>query len=227
MATAIVNTPPVLSTTHTGGLPVPKWPHYIPVAEYLRREEIAVEKSEYREGEILPMPGASIPHTILTNNVGGELYLALKKQRDCTVHSSDLKIHIATQSAFRYPDIAVVRGVPARFAGRTDTITNPVVLVEILSPSTEGSDRGDKFEEYQTLESLQDYVLVSQSRPRIEVYSRASDGEWKYRGYAGLPESATVPSLGIVLALADVYDKVAFASQEKSDAQAGNADTNA
>lgn len=201
----MANVMPILS-----GTPTPKLWQHVSAEEYLRREEVALEKSEYRDGEILPMRGASFPHTISTNNVGTELNIALKTNRECTVHSSDLKIHTAvTGSSFRYPDIAVVRGEPVRYRGRTDTIQNPVALVEVLSGSTEATDRGDKLEEYQTLPSLTEYILVAQDRARIEVYSRDGN-KWQYRSYAGLDAAAQLPTLGISLALRDVYDKVTF-----------------
>ncbi|MBC8143488.1 MAG: Uma2 family endonuclease [Armatimonadetes bacterium] len=215
MPTAIADKPQGLRVPFANGVSASKLQQYVTVEEYLRREEIATEKSEYRNGEILPMPGASFPHTLLTNNVGAELYIALKKKRDCTVHSSDLKIHTPTIGTFRYPDIAVVRGEPVRYQGRTDTIQNPVVIIEVLSASTETTDRGDKLEEYQTLESLTEYVLVTQDRARVEVYSRDSGGNWQYHSYVGLEASARLPTLDVTLTLADIYDKVTFPASDK------------
>lgn len=214
MPTDPADKPQGLRVPPTNGVSAPKWQPFVTAKEYLRREEIAEEKSEYRNGEILPMPGASFPHTILTNNVGAELYIALKKQRDCTVHSSDLKIHTPITGTFRYPDIALVRGEPVRYQNRNDTIQNPVAVIEVLSASTETTDRNDKLEEYRTLESLTEYMLVAQDRARIEVYSRDSGGAWQYRDYIGLETSARLPTLDITLALSDIYDKVAFAASE-------------
>jgi len=214
MATVTLDKPQVLRA-RTNGFPVPKRPPFISVAEYLKRERAAVEKSEYVDGEMRKLFGASFEHTVITNNLGSEFYIALKQRRECRTCSSNIRIHVPATSRFRYPDVAVVCAPSPVFYPdeHNDILLNPFVIVEVLSPSTEAEDRGDKFGDYQLLESLAEYVLVSQHAPRIEVYSRDSGGDWKYHNFVGLSETARLPRLGISLALNDVYDKIEFPDQ--------------
>jgi Uma2 family endonuclease len=113
--------------------------------------------------------------------------------------------------AFYYPDLSVVCG-PSAYRGRNKhTITNPIVVVEVLSPSTEPKDRGEKFIRYQQIETLRSYLLVSQTEPRLELFERGENGHWDYSMVAGLENTLKVPSLDVTLALSEVYDQVEFA----------------
>lgn len=176
-------------------------------AEYLAWEETAVEKSEYVDGEIRAMSGGSEPHASIPVNIGAELKTALRG-RGCRVLSSDMKVWAA--GGYYYPDLSVVCG-PSTYRGRSKyTITNPVLVVEVLSPSTESKDRGEKFIRYQQIETLRSYLLVSQTEPRVELFERGEDGHWDYTTVVGLGSAVTVPSLGITLALSEIYDQVDF-----------------
>ena len=180
-------------------------------AQYLAWEETAVEKSEYVDGEIRAMSGGSEPHALIPTNISSELRTALRG-RGCRVLSSDMKVW--TSGAFYYPDLSVVCG-PSAYRGRNKhTITNPIVVIEVLSPSTEPKDRGEKFIRYQQIETLRSYLLVSQTEPRVELFERGENGHWDYSLVAGLENSVMIPSVNVTLALSEVYDQVDFADAE-------------
>ena len=192
-------------------LPQPK--PYLTPEEYLALERQAETKSEYWGGEVYALAGASTKHTIIGANTLAELVMQLKG-RPCTAHTNDLRIKIARAGLYTYPDIAVVRG-KAEFEDRSeDTLLNPTVRIEVLSPSTEAYDRGAKFEFYRTLESLTDYLLISQSKPIIEHFTRQPDNRWLLSTYKGLDTVAPIPAIGCELRLADVYDKVTWPAEE-------------
>jgi Uma2 family endonuclease len=192
-------------------LPQPK--PYLTSEEYLALERQAETKSEYWQGETYALAGASTKHTIIGANTLAELVIQLKG-RPCTAHTNDLRIKVARAGLYTYPDVAVVCG-QAEFEDRSeDTLLNPTVLIEVLSPSTEAYDRGAKFEFYRTLESLTDYLLISQGRPIIEHYTRQPDDHWLLSTYKGLEAVAAIPSIGCELRLADVYDKVTWPAEE-------------
>ena len=171
--------------------------------QYLAWEENAAEKSEYVDGKIRAMSGGTEPHASIPMNIGALLWNALRG-KPCRVLSSDMKVW--TAGAFYYPDLSVVCG-PSAYRGRNKhTITNPVVVVEVLSPSTEPKDRGEKFIRYQQIETLRSYLLVSQTEPRVELFERGENGHWDYSMVAGLENGIEVLSLGVTLALSEIYD---------------------
>lgn len=182
--------------------------------EYLRWEEDAPYKSEYVRGDIRAMSGGSVPHGALSVSMGARLLAALEG-RDCLVLSSDVKVR-TPRGTFRYPDASVVCGA-VQYHGRSQTIiTNPLVLVEVQSDSTENTDHGEKLREYQMVESLQSYLLVAQDAPRVEQYARLDNGHWDYHVVEGLDKMLSIPALGITLALADIYRQIKFAPEEPS-----------
>lgn len=179
--------------------------------QYLGWEETAVEKSEYIDGEIRAMSGGTEPHASIPMNMGGELRSALRGC-GCRVLSSNMKVW--TAGAFYYPDLSVVCG-PSIYRGKNKhTITNPVAVVEVLSPSTEPKDRGEKFIRYQQIDTLRSYLLVSQTEPRVELFERGENGHWDYSMVAGLENAINAPSLGVTLALSEIYDQVEFGDAE-------------
>jgi Uma2 family endonuclease len=192
-------------------LPQPK--PYLTPEEYLALERQAETRSEYWQGETYALAGASTNHTIIGANTLAELVMQLKG-RPCTAHTNDLRVKVARTGLYTYPDVTVVCG-KAEFEDRSeDTLLNPTVLIEVLSPSTEAYDRGTKFEFYRTLESLTDYLLISQSKPIIEHFTRQPDDRWLLSTYKGLEAVAPIPSIGCELHLADVYDKVTWSAEE-------------
>lgn len=183
------------------------------IAEYLGRERESLEKHEYRDGEVFLMAGASANHSLNIMNVGGELRSMLKG-KTCRVYGSDLRIRIPRTVLYAYPDISIVCGPcqidPNDSAG--ETITNPRVIIEVLSPNTEAYDRGEKFYRYRQLDSLEEYVLISQQSPMVETFLRQADGSWSLRSSATLESVARVRSLDIDLSLSEIYAGVEFPS---------------
>lgn len=178
--------------------------------EYLAAEREAEYKSEFDGGEILPMPGASRHHDRIAVDVTTNLNVQLSSRNDCEVFSADMRVHVPLTGLYTYPDATVVCGEP-RFTGiDVDTLLNPIVLIEVLSDSTENRDRGEKFAQYQTVPTLEEYVLIDQYRPRVEVYRRHTEGQWLYSRVDGLDASFALASVGCTLALRDVYRRVSF-----------------
>ncbi|MCW3051145.1 MAG: hypothetical protein JWN14_315 [Chthonomonadales bacterium] len=184
-------------------------PPYITPQEYLDRERAAEFKSEYCEGVIYAMSGASEAHNLISINVTSELWSQFKR-RPCKVFSSDMKVRVENTGLYTYPD-AVVLCDEARFDDRhKDVLLNPALIFEVLSPSTEAYDRGKKFSHYQHISTLTDYVLIAQDRIRVERYQRQTDGSWRYTCHEGSEETIHFASLECELRLADIYDKVEF-----------------
>lgn len=144
--------------------------------EYLARERLAGEKHQYFDGEVFAMAGASREHSLIATNVIRELSNALRTG-PCDVHGSDLRVHVPATGLYTYPDVSIA--CPPEFPDdERDTLLNPSVLVEVLSDSTEAYDRGKKFENYRSIASLRDYVLIAQDRMLIEHYTRQPNGRW-------------------------------------------------
>ena len=188
-------------------------PHYTP-EQYLAMEREAETKHEYFDGEIFAMSGASRSHVRLVTN----LVVSLNNQlgdRPCSVYAADLRVRVDRTGLYTYPDVIVVCG-EERFADdHEDTLLNPTVIFEVLSPSTESYDRGKKFRHYRTLDSLREYVLVSQEEPRIEQYVRQPGDEWLLHDAAGLDAELTLRSVDATLRLADVFNKIEFPPAEE------------
>jgi Uma2 family endonuclease len=177
--------------------------------EYLALEETADYKSEYYKGEIFQMAGGMPDHNAIAANTMAALGVALHG-KPCRTFSSDQRIFVEANNFYTYPDVSIVCG-PLEFApGRRDTITNPVVLVEVLSESTAGYDRTIKFGLYRALTSFQTYVLMNQYQVYVETYQKNQAGEWVYRSYDKLTERVALLSLGIEVGLEEIYDKVEF-----------------
>jgi Uma2 family endonuclease len=192
-------------------LPQPK--PFLTPEEYLALERQAETKSEYWQGETYALAGASRQPNLVAANLTAALNLQLRS-RPCEVYVSDMRVKVARADHYSYPDVAVVCG-QAEFEDRSeDTLLNPTVLIEVLSPSTEAYDRGTKFEFYRMLESLSDYLLISQSKPTIEHFTRQPDDRWLMGTYKGLEAVAPILSIGCELRLADVYDKVTWPAEE-------------
>jgi Uma2 family endonuclease len=174
--------------------------------EYLVAERAAEGKHEYLAGEVFAMAGASARHNGIVANLVALLGQALR-DGPCRVFPSDLKIHVPASDLFTYPDVSIVCGDLAFYEGTTDVVTNPKVLVEVLSASTERYDRGEKAEAYRAIPSVVEHLLVAQGKPRIEHYSRQSDGSWIFRE-AHVAGSITLSSVGALLPVDEVYRRV-------------------
>jgi Uma2 family endonuclease len=175
--------------------------------EYLALERQALSKSEYFNGEVFAMSGASRRHNLISLNIGAVLRAQLK-QRPCEIYTNDMRVKISRTGLYTYPDVVVVCGEPAFEDAEVDTLLNPLVLVEVLSKSTADYDRGEKFEHYRTLPSLQEYLLVAQERCHIVHYTRQPDHTWLLAETSALTDQIHFPSLACDLALSEVYAKV-------------------
>jgi Uma2 family endonuclease len=190
-------------------LPQPK-PFLTPV-EYLRIERESPYKSEYFKGEMFAMAGGSARHSLIIANLVRELGNRLKG-RPCMAFESNLRIRVAATGLYTYPDASVVCGELEYDTEdtRSETITNPTVIAEVLSPTTEAYDRGKKFRHYGRLETLKEYLLISQETPAIERFYRNLDGTWTLTTKTGLDQTLELPSIGITISLAEIFDRVQF-----------------
>ena len=175
--------------------------------DYLALERSADFKSEYFNGEIFAMTGASESHNLVVINTIRELSTQLKK-RPCKVYANDMRVKVDPTGLYTYPDVVVTCGKAQFDDTHLDTLLNPVLIVEVLSDSTEAYDRGRKFEHYRKLDSLVEYVLIAQNRPHIESYRRQADQQWLLREYSELDGTLRLLSIDCDLALAEIYEKV-------------------
>ena len=174
--------------------------------KYLQMEEQAGYKSEYFRGEIFMMAGGTPNHNRIKENLSGEIYSILKKKNSCRSYSSDQRIHIPENSLYTYPDIAVICGPNEYSKKDKNTITNPSVLIEVISEGSGAYDRGDKFRLYRDIESLQEYVLVNSINVGVEIYRRTEDNHWLLAQDAyKLSDSVIIQSIEATLFLSDLY----------------------
>ncbi|HEX4793337.1 MAG TPA: Uma2 family endonuclease [Humisphaera sp.] len=180
--------------------------------EYYRLERDAPVKNDYFKGEIFAMAGGSRRHSLITMNINGELRTLLKGSR-CVPYESNLRLKVEATGLRTYPDASVYCGQMVKDEEDTagETFTNPTVIFEVLSRSTEPYDRGAKCESYLKIDSLQMFVLVSQDSPRCEFFQRQADGSWQNHELHGLDAVLEIPSIGVQLPLGEIYDRVDFA----------------
>lgn len=182
-------------------------------AEYLDFERTSEIRHEFLNDEVFAMSGASWEHNRISMSTSSSLYAQLRG-KSCLVNPSDQRVKVTATGLFTYPDISVICGDPI-FAGNVfDTIVNPIVIIEILSKSTEAYDRGDKFQHYREIETLKDYILISQDKPRIEGYTKQKNGKWVLSDAIGLEAIFGIPSIACKLPLADVYEHVTFPKKD-------------
>ncbi len=177
--------------------------------EYLAIERQAEIRSEYLDGEMFAMAGGSYFHNVIVGNLVGEIRQQLKGKQ-CTVCPNDQRVHIPETGLYTYPDVVVICGEPRFEDEHLDVLLNPILIVEVLSTTTEAYDRGKKFQNYQKIDSLAEYVLVAQDQHRVERFFRQDGNEWLLTTTAGLESAVFLASIQCVLALAEVYDKVAL-----------------
>lgn len=186
--------------------------------QYLEIERKADFKSEYYEGEMFAMAGASWAHNLIVWNLVTEFGQQLRKG-PCRGTPSDMRVRINPSGLYTYPDVTIVCGEPQFLDERRDTLLNPNLIVEVLSPSTEAYDRGRKFKHYRSVESVSQYLLVSSEEINAELFTRQPDGTWHLITVSRLEDSLEFQSVGCRLALADVYQKVDFTDSSGSDKQ--------
>lgn len=180
--------------------------HHTP-EEYLALERQAEYKSEYFNGEIFAMTGASRRHNLVVGNVFASLHGQLRK-RPCEIYPSDMRVKVSQTGLYTYPDVVIVCGEPIFDDKQKDTLLNPTVLVEVLSKSTSSYDRGEKFEHYRKLDSLAEYLVIAQNKYHVEHYIRQPDNRWLLSETDDIQKTNHLSSIECDLTLADIYDKV-------------------
>ena len=178
-------------------------------AEYLELEEKAEYKSEYNNGQIFPRTGGSINH----NRISGNLYIALSlalKQQEHEAFIGDVRLWMPNKQIYTYPDVLVIAGEPQYVANRTDTITNALIIAEVLSKSTQGYDRQAKFADYRTIPGFQEYLLIDQTRIYVEQYAKIGEKRWELRVYNAEDEEISLSSIPLQISLKKLYNKVNF-----------------
>ncbi len=183
---------------------------YLTPEEYLAFERKATTKHEYLNGQIVAMSGASFAHNFITANTTGQLYNQLM-DGECRVAASDMRVKVPQTGSYFYPDVVVVCGEPRAEDDTFDILLNPTVVVEVLSPSTEAYDKGEKFEHYQQIASLKEYILISQGKIHVEHYCRQASG-WMQTEFRELEDVLSLFSISCELRLQDIYRRVELAA---------------
>jgi Uma2 family endonuclease len=178
-------------------------------AEYLELEEKAEFRSEYRDGEIVPMAGGTTNHNEISLNVATNLRFSLKGQ-NYRVYMSDVRLWIPPNRQYTYPDVMLIQGEPIYWENTTSTVTNPRLIVEVLSKSTGNYDRSEKFDYYRSISTLQEYILIDQSRYHVIQYVKANEEQWLMTNYNQAEGIVKLGSVDLALSLNDIYDRVNF-----------------
>lgn len=177
------------------------------VDEYFALEERTGIKHEYLNGQVYQMSGASIGHNRIVRNIIGSLYTKLRGS-PCEVFPSDLRVFVKKTGLYTYPDVVIICGNIERTGKKPDTVTNPVVLIEVLSPSTESYDRGTKFWHYRTIPTLQEYIVIAQDTMHVEHHIRQADNRWLLIDYLYADNVIQINAIQTELSLADMYEDV-------------------
>ncbi|SFP65419.1 Uma2 family endonuclease [Parafilimonas terrae] len=180
---------------------------YVTQQDYLAFERSALDKHEYYKGEIFAMSGASFKHNLIESNLRGTLHDFLK-DKGCNEFGSNLRIHIPSNTLYTYPDIIILCDDPAFVDDEFDTITNPSVIIEILSPSTANYDRGAKFDLYREITSLHEYLLIDSTAIHAVLYVKNDDNTWTLSETKDLGQSLTIPSINFTVGIAEIYNGV-------------------
>jgi Uma2 family endonuclease len=186
---------------------------FLSVEEYLRIERTALRKSEYFNGEMTEMTGVSREHNLIVANLLAMLATQMH-DRPYEVYPSEMRVKVLSTGLYTYPDLIVADAEPAFEDREVDTFLNPIILVEVLSKSTESYDRGRKFSHYQKIQSLKEYVLVSQYECRVEQYVRQSDGKWLYTETMDPNGHITFESIACRVPMEGLYHRVNFKKEE-------------
>jgi Uma2 family endonuclease len=180
---------------------------FISEDEYLCRELEAEYRSEYFNGEIFAMSGGSEAHALIVTNLIATLKPQFKN-RPCRVYANDLRLRVSPTGLYTYPDVVAVCGERKFYEKQKDTLLNPIVIFEVLSKSRQDCDRGQKFEHYRALDSLQEYITVAQDRVHVEHHARQNDNRWLLTEMNASDAVLRLPSLGCEILLTDVYEDI-------------------
>lgn len=195
---------------------------YCTLEEYFDLELASEEKYEFWNGEVFCMSGASLAHNQISLNTGTQLDMQLRK-RECQVFPTQMRIKVPANPPYRYPDLTALCGTPEieRTHG-LDMIVNPALIVEVLSPSTEAFDRGDKFTYYKSIATFSEYLLIAQHRPHVSQFVKGENGAWTFREFNELADTVSCASVPCVLALSEIYRDVTFEGDARSRHQQEN-----
>lgn len=182
--------------------------YYTP-EEYLQLEEAADYRSEYIDGQIIPIPGGTVNHNRISVNLISALNFAFRQQ-NYEVFAVDLRLWIPEKRIYTYPDVMIVAGEPEFLNNRRDIITNPQVIIEVLSKSTKGYDRESKFEAYRTISTFQEYLLIDQTRIHVEQFSKTGKKQSILREYDAEDEAIALTTVPFEISLQDIYNRVNF-----------------
>jgi Uma2 family endonuclease len=183
------------------------------LAEYFALEEQAESKSEFHDGEIVAVTGGTFNHNALALNIAAFLKYALKGKA-FRPFCGDVKVWIEKHQRAAYPDVMAIAGAPASYKKRKDTLTNPCLVIEVLSKSTAEYDQTEKFKFCRSLDSLQEYVLVNQYDIEVQQYTRTNEGFWQYRAYESLEDTVHLTSIETDIAVADIYEGIELEAVE-------------
>jgi Uma2 family endonuclease len=181
--------------------------------EYLEIEAQAEYKSEYHDGEIVPMAGGTTNHNEICLNLAANLKFGLKKQ-NCRVYIGDVRLWIPRYRVYTYPDVMVIKGNPIYADKGTTTVTNPILIAEVLSKSTQNYDQGEKFNYYRSIPEMEEYILISQKQPRIMQYTKTQEGKWLLSEYEAEDSVIQLVSVDFAIALSEMYTGVDFNEAE-------------
>jgi Uma2 family endonuclease len=184
--------------------------------EYRQLEKTAEFRSEYRDGAIVPMTGGTINHNRITGNIYAFLKYALRGN-NAEAFMNDLRLWIPRHRRGTYPDVMVISGQPVFSEGRKDEILNPVLIVEVLSKSTEDFDRENKFRFYRSIPELREYILVDQYEFLVEQYIKNELGQWLFQEYQGETSTVSFASVGVQMSVSDIYEAVVFETEETEE----------
>ncbi|MGK7881530.1 MAG: Uma2 family endonuclease [Crocosphaera sp.] len=191
----------------------PKQRYYTP-EEYLELEEKSQEKNEYRNGEIIPMVGATTNHNQIAGNVYKLFPLNIDNQ-DYYVYIESVKLWLSEHNIYTYPDVMVIKDKPIHHGSSKSNVINPQIIIEVLSSSTEAYDRGDKFEYYRSLSTFQEYILIEQDRYSITQYIKQDNNNWLVNFYTGEEAILKLGSVNWEISLKDIYQRIDFEAVEE------------
>ena len=194
---------------------------YVTPEAYIAFDRERAGKHEYYAGTIYAMAGGSVRHNRIAGSTYATLYMQLR-QRNCNIYPSDMRVKVVQTGLYTYPDITIICGHEQYEDEKEDILLNPIIIIEVLSPSTEKYDRGKKFHQYRSILSLREYILIAQDEYHIEQFTRQSDNTWVFSEALGRDGSIELRTIQCTLLLEEVYEKVDF-SQEESDREDGSA----
>lgn len=187
---------------------------YYSPQEYLELEEAVEYKSEYIDGKILPITGGSINHNCIIVNLATYLKFALRG-KGYEIFTSDVRAWIPSERIYTYPDVMVISGQPVMHENRTDTVTNPLMIAEVLSKSTKNYDQGDKFDYYRSIPECREYVLINQYKFHVQHYAKTPDGKWLLTDYESADSVLALSAVEFQIQLSDIYESVNFEMNEE------------